>query len=72
MQFDAELVLGDQNMIIEATDLTGKIVLTSEYSQEDVIGGNRLVIKHGLAAGTYTLSAKHRDFSTAQNFVVAR
>jgi hypothetical protein len=72
MQFDAELVLGDQNMIIEATDLTGKIVLTTEYSQEDVIGGNRLVIKHGLAAGTYTLSAKHRDFATAQNFVVAR
>jgi len=72
MQFDAELVLGDENMIIEATDLTGKIVLTSEYSQEDVIGGNRIVIKHGLAAGTYTLSAKHVDFSTAQNFVVAR
>ena len=72
IQFDSELVLGDDNIIVEATDLTGKIVLTSEYSQENVIGGNRLVIKHGLAAGTYTLSAKHRDFTSAQNFVVTR
>jgi len=72
IQFDSELVLGDDNIIVEATDLTGKIVLTTEYSQENVIGGNRLVIKHGLAAGTYTLSAKHRDFSSAQNFVVTR
>jgi hypothetical protein len=72
IQFDTELVLGDDNIIIEATDLTGKIVLTSEYTQADVIGGNRIVINHGLAAGTYTLSARHRDFSSAQNFVVTR
>ena len=72
IQFDTELVLGDDNIIVEATDMNGKIVLTSEYSQENVIGGNRLVIKHELAAGTYTLSAKHRDFSSAQNFVVTR
>ncbi|MDG2363420.1 MAG: hypothetical protein P8L80_04890 [Flavobacteriales bacterium] len=72
MQFDTELVLGDQNIIIEATDLTGKIVLTSEYSQQDVVGGNRLVIKHSLAAGTYTLTAVHKDFSQATNFVVTR
>jgi hypothetical protein len=72
IQFDSELVLGDDNIIVEATDMNGKIVLTNEYSQENVIGGNRLVIKHELAAGTYTLSAKHRDFSSAQNFVVTR
>jgi hypothetical protein len=72
VQFDSELVLGDDNIIVEATDMNGKIVLTSEYSQENVIGGNRLVIKHELAAGTYTLSAKHLDFSSAQNFVVTR
>jgi hypothetical protein len=72
IQFDSELVLGDDNIIVEATDMNGKIVLTSEYSQENVIGGNRLVIKHELAAGTYTLSAKHIDFSSAQNFVVTR
>jgi hypothetical protein len=72
MQFDAELVLGDQNIIIEATDLTGKKVLTSEYTQQDVVGGNRLIIKHGLAAGAYTLTAIHKDFSQATNFVVTR
>ena len=72
IQFDSELVLGDENIIVEATDLNGKVVLSSEYSQQNVIGGNRLVIKHELAAGTYTLSARHRDFSSAQNFVVTR
>ena len=72
IQFDSELVLGDENIVVEATDLNGKIVFSSEYSQQNVIGGNRLVIKHELAAGTYTLSARHRDFSSAQNFVVTR
>ena len=72
IQFDSELVLGDENIVIEATDLNGKVVLSSEYSQQNVIGGNRLVIKHELAAGTYTLSARHRDFTSAQNFVVTR
>ena len=72
VKFDTELVLGDDNIIVEATDMNGKIVLTKEYSQENVIGGNRLVIAHELAAGTYTLSAKHRDYSSAQNFVVIR
>ena len=72
IQFDSELVLGDENIVVEATDLNGKVVLSSEYSQQNVIGGNRLVIKHELAAGTYTLSARHRDFSSAQNFVVTR
>jgi hypothetical protein len=72
IQFDSELVLGDDNIIVEATDLNGKVVLSTQYNQENVVGGNRLVIKHELAAGTYTLSAKHRDFSSAQNFVVTR
>jgi hypothetical protein len=72
VQFDSELVLGNDNMIVEATDLNGKVVLSQQYAQENVVGGNRLVIKHSLAAGTYTLTAKHRDFSSAQNFVVTR
>lgn len=72
VQFDAELVLGNEDIVIEATDLNGKVVLSTQYAQENVVGGNRLVIKHSLAAGTYTLVAKHRDFSSAQNFVVTR
>ena len=72
VQFDSELVLGNDNMIVEATDLNGKVVFSQQYAQENVVGGNRLVIKHSLAAGTYTLTAKHRDFSSAQNFVVTR
>ena len=72
VKFDQSLVLGEENMIIEATDLSGKVVMTQEYTQGDVVGGNRILVKHSLAAGTYTLAAKHVDFSSAQTFVVTR
>jgi len=72
VKFDQELVFGEENMVIEATDLSGKVVMSQEVTQGDVVGGNRILVKHSLAAGTYTLSAKHADFSSAQNFVVAR
>lgn len=72
VKFDSELVLGEQNMVVEASDLSGKVVFTQEYTQGDVVGGNRILVKHSLAAGTYNLSAKHADFSSAQTFVVTR
>ena len=72
VKFDKDLVLGKENVVIEATDLSGKVVMAQEYAQGDVVGGNRILVKHNLAAGTYTLSAKHADFSSAQTFVVSR
>jgi hypothetical protein len=57
---------------MEITDLSGKMVIAQEYTQGDVVGGNRILVKHNLAAGTYNLSAKHVDFSSAQTFVVTR
>ena len=72
VKFDQELILGEENMVIEATDLNGKVVLSHEFTQGDVVGGNRILVKHNLAAGTYNLAAMHADFSSAQTFVVTR
>jgi hypothetical protein len=72
VKFDQEIVLGEENIRVEATDLSGKVVFTQEYTQGDVVGGNRILVKHNLAAGTYNLSAMHADFSSAQTFVVTR
>jgi hypothetical protein len=72
VKFDKDIVLGEENILVEASDLSGKVVFTQEYTQGDVVGGNRILVKHNLAAGTYNLSAKHVDFSSAQTFVVTR
>jgi len=72
VKFDKELVLGEENILVEASDLSGKVVFSQEFTQGDVVGGNRILVKHNLAAGTYNLSAKHVDFSSAQTFVVTR
>ena len=72
VKFDKDIVLGEENIVVEASDLSGKVVFTQEYTQGDVVGGNRILVKHNLAAGTYNLSAKHVDFSSAQTFVVTR
>jgi len=68
VKFDNNLVLGEENIVVEASDLSGKVVFT----QGDVVGGNRILVKHNLAAGTYNLAAMHADFSSAQTFVVTR
>lgn len=72
VKFDQDIVLGEENIVMEITDLSGKMVLAQEYTQGDVVGGNRILVKHNLAAGTYNLAAKHVDFSSAQTFVVTR
>ena len=48
VKFDQELILGEENMVIEATDLNGKVVLSHEFTQGDVVGGNRILVKHNL------------------------
>ena len=72
IQFDRELTLGGENIILEVMDMTGKSILAQEIAQENIIGGNRIVVKHDLAAGNYTVSVKHENFSDAQNIVVTR
>jgi hypothetical protein len=72
VKFDRELKLGGENMILEVTDMTGKVVMSSEIAQDNVVGGNRIVVKHSLAAGNYTVAVKHNNFSDAQNIVVSR
>ena len=72
VKFDQDIVLGEENIVVEASDLSGKVVFSQEFTQGDVIGGNRILVKHNLAAGTYNLAAMHVDFSSAQTFVVTR
>lgn len=72
LKFDRELMLGGENIVLEATDMSGKVVLAREIAQENIVGGNRIVVEHGLAAGNYTVSVKHKNFSDARNIVVTR
>jgi hypothetical protein len=72
IQFDKEVNLGSENIIIEVLDMSGKAAISQEVTTGDVIGGNRIMVKHGLAAGAYTLSVTHKDFSAAQNLIVKK
>jgi hypothetical protein len=72
LKFDRELQLGGENMVIDITDMAGKIVMSQEIAQDNIVGGNRIVVKHSLAAGNYTVAVKHVNFSDAQNIVVSR
>jgi len=71
VKFDRELNLGGENIVLEVTDMAGKSIISQEVAQENIIGGNRIVVKHDLAAGNYTVAVKHANFSDAQNIVVA-
>jgi hypothetical protein len=70
LQFSSELNLGKTNMILEVIDMAGKVVLSNEISTSQVVGGNRVIVKHSLAAGSYTLTVAHKDFSAGQNIIV--
>jgi hypothetical protein len=72
VKFDRELKLGGENMVLEVTDMSGKVVMSQEVAQDNIVGGNRIVVKHSLAAGNYTVAVKHINFSDAQNIVVSR
>ena len=71
VKFDREFNLGCENIVLEVTDMAGKSIISQEVAQENIIGGNRIVVKHDLAAGNYTVAVKHANFSDAQNIVVA-
>jgi hypothetical protein len=72
IQFDQEVNLGSENIILEVTDMSGKTVMSQEANSGSIIGGNRIMVKHSLAAGAYTLSVAHKDFSAATNLIVKK
>ena len=71
VKFDQELILGEENMVIEATDLNGKVVL-SQGSLKVTSSEATASWWLNLAAGTYNLAAMHADSSSAQTFMVTR
>ena len=72
IQFNSEVNLGAENIIVEVLDMAGKTALSQEVNSGSIIGGNRIMVKHDLAAGAYTLSVTHKDFSAAQNLIVKK
>ena len=59
-------------MIVEVTDMAGKTAMSQEVNSGSIVGGNRILVKHSLAAGAYTLSVTHKDFSAATNLIVKK
>lgn len=72
LQFADRLELVNENLIVEIFDGAGKKVYGSEFGNEAIVGGNRIVIKHDLAAGTYTVSTRTSTMSTSAQIVVTR
>ena len=65
VKFDKDIVLGEENIVVEASDLSGKVVFTQEYTQGDVVGGNRILVKHNpLLARTTCLPSTWTFFSS--------
>lgn len=72
LQFNQELDLREANLIIEIFDQAGKRVMAREITSETVVGGNRVVISHDLAAGQYTVNVSAGDFSDVKQVIVGR
>jgi hypothetical protein len=72
LQFANRIELVNEMLIVEIFDGAGKKVYGSEFGNEAIVGGNRIVIKHDLAAGTYTVSTRTSTFSTSSQIVVTR
>jgi hypothetical protein len=72
LQFAQVLDLREDNLIIEIFDQAGKRVMAQEITNEAVVGGNRVVISHSLAAGQYTVNVSAGDFSDVKQVIVGR
>lgn len=72
LQFANKVELRNENLIVEIFDGAGKRVLAEEITSGAIIGGNRIIIRHQLASGTYTLSARATGISLATQIVVTR
>lgn len=72
LQFADRIELVNENLLVEIFDGAGKKVYGSEFGNEAIVGGNRIVIKHDLAAGTYTVSTRTSTMSMSAQIVVTR
>lgn len=72
IQFAQQLDLREDNLIVEIYDQAGKRVMAEEITNRAVIGGNRVIIDHDLAAGQYTVNIAAGDFSDAAQVIVGR
>jgi hypothetical protein len=68
----SDVIAGKSNVVINITDMNGKVVHSMEVADENVIGGNRLIIQKDLSAGMYTVSISQGDHTTSQQVVVQK
>ena len=71
IQFD-DVIDGDNNVTIDIIDNSGKLVHSQEISDQNIIGGNRIIVNKDLAAGVYNVNVRHGNTSTTQQVVVQR
>lgn len=72
LQFSEKLDLKEDKLMVEVFDGNGKHVLAQEFGQGAVIGGNRVIIEHQLAAGNYTVNLSTASFKDAVQVIVQR
>ncbi len=72
LQFSSSVELVNENLIVEVFDGAGKRVMAEEITAGAIIGGNRIIIDHNLASGTYTLSVRASKVNLATQIVIAR
>lgn len=72
LQFSQAVELRESNLIVEIFDGAGKRVVAEELTASSIAPGNRVVLNHDLAAGTYTLNARTATFSSTTQIVVTR
>lgn len=72
LQFSQSVELREGNLIVEIFDGAGKRVVAEELTANAIAQGNRVVLNHDLAAGTYTLNARTATFSSTTQIVVTR
>ncbi len=72
LQFSASVDLRESNLIVEIFDGSGKRVMAEELTANAIAPGNRIVLNHDLASGSYTLNARTASFSSTTQIVVAR
>ena len=72
LQFSQAVELRESNLIVEIFDGAGKRIVAEELTASSIAPGNRVVLNHDLAAGTYTLNARTATFSSTTQIVVTR
>jgi hypothetical protein len=72
LQFSERLDLSDNNLIVDVFSMSGQKVISKVITAEAVIGGNRVIIDHDLAAGTYTVNVMIGEYNEATQVIVQR